>query len=122
MKGYSHQLLWKTSFQFVSHIRTQQGITDGQVSFMIKLYMYLEPSLNSKLIKDRLPVFDVRQETSLGFTIAKLLATKAHRVWVVDEHNQATGVVSLTDVIRTIASLVGVHVNERRASMAVFKR
>ncbi|KAG2196167.1 hypothetical protein INT46_011760 [Mucor plumbeus] len=101
MKGYSHQLLWKTSFQFVSHIRTQQGITDGQ---------------------DRLPVFDVRQETSLGFTIAKLLATKAHRVWVVDEHNQATGVVSLTDVIRTIASLVGVHVNERRASMAVFKR
>lgn len=101
MKGYSHRLLLKTCFQFVSHIRTQQGITDGQ---------------------DRLPVFDVRQETSLGFTIAKLLATKAHRVWVVDEHNQATGVVSLTDVIRTIASLVGVQVNERRASMAVFSR
>ena len=67
-------------------------------------------------------MFDVRQETSLGFTIAKLLATKAQRVWVVDEQNQATGVVSLTDVIRTIASLVGVQVNERRASMAVFKR
>ncbi|KAL7317746.1 cell separation during budding [Mucor circinelloides] len=101
MKGYSHNLLWKKCFQFVSHIRTQQGITDGQ---------------------DRLPVFDVRPETSLGFTIAKLLATKAHRVWVVDEQNQATGVVSLTDVIRTIASLVGVQVNERRASMAVFNR
>ncbi|KAI8637633.1 hypothetical protein BD408DRAFT_424159 [Parasitella parasitica] len=97
MKGNSHRLLWKTCFQFVSHVRTQQGIIDGQ---------------------DRLPVFDVRQETSLGFTVAKLLATKAHRVWVVDEHSQATGVVSLTDVICVIASLVDVQVNERRASMA----
>ncbi|CEP10984.1 hypothetical protein [Parasitella parasitica] len=101
MKGYSHRLLWKTCFQFVGHIRTQQGIIDGQ---------------------DRLPVFDVRQETSLGFAIAKLLATKAHRVWVVDEFGNATGVVSLTDVIRVIASLVGVQANERRGSMAVFSR
>ncbi|KAI7906053.1 uncharacterized protein BX663DRAFT_428951 [Cokeromyces recurvatus] len=101
MKGYNHRLLWKTCLQFVSHIRTQQGIADGQ---------------------DRLPVFDVRQETSLGFTIAKLLATKAHRVWVVDECNQATGVVSMTDVIRVFASIVGVQAQERRASVAAFNR
>jgi CBS domain-containing protein len=99
MKGFSHKLLWKNCFQFVSHIRTQQGITDGQ---------------------DRLPVFDVRKETSLGFTIAKLLATKAHRVWVTDENSQATGVVSLTDVTRIFGSTVGVQVHERRASMATF--
>lgn len=99
MKGYSHRLLWKTCSQFVSHIRTQQGITDGQ---------------------DRLPVFDVHQETSLGFTIAKLLATKSHRVWVTDENHQATGVVSLTDVIRVIGSIAGVQAYERRASIATF--
>ncbi|KAI8091212.1 uncharacterized protein B0P05DRAFT_577303 [Gilbertella persicaria] len=86
MKGYTHRLLWKTCLQFVSHIRTQQGIIDGQ---------------------DRLPVFDVKKDTSLGFTIAKLLATKAHRVWVVDEHQNAIGVVSLTDVIRVFASMYG---------------
>ncbi|KAI9478297.1 MAG: hypothetical protein EXX96DRAFT_570319 [Benjaminiella poitrasii] len=99
MKGYNHRLLWKTCLQFVSHIRTQQGIVDGQ---------------------DRLPVFDVRKETSLGFTVAKLLATKAHRVWVVDENNQAIGVVSMTDVVRIFASIVGIQVQERRASVAVF--
>ncbi|KAI8983936.1 hypothetical protein BDF20DRAFT_857104 [Mycotypha africana] len=99
MKGYNHRLLWKSCLQFVSHIRTQQGMIDGQ---------------------DRLPVFDVRRETSLGFTVAKLLATKAHRVWVVDEQNQAIGVVSLTDVTRVFASLVGVETKERRPSLAVF--
>lgn len=100
MRGYSHRFLWKTCFQFVGHIRTQQGIIDGQ---------------------DSIPVFDVRPDTSLGFTIAKLLATKAHRVWVTDEHNQATGVVSLTDVIRVFASLAGIKPHERRASLATFK-
>lgn len=100
MKANSHRLLWKTCFQFVSHIRTQQGITDGQ---------------------DRLPVFDVHKETSLGFTIAKLLATKAHRVWVTNESHKAVGVVSLTDITRIFASLVGIKAHERRASMAVFK-
>ncbi|GAA5802332.1 hypothetical protein EDC94DRAFT_621826 [Helicostylum pulchrum] len=100
MKVNSHRMLWKTCFQFVSHIRTQQGITDGQ---------------------DRLPVFDVHQGTSLGFTIAKLLATKAHRVWVTNEAHQAIGIVSLTDVTSVFASLVGIEVQERRASMAVFR-
>lgn len=31
MKSYRHQLLWKTCFQFVSLVRTEQGIDDGQV-------------------------------------------------------------------------------------------
>ena len=99
IKGFSHRLLWKTCSQFVSHIRTQQGIADGQ---------------------DRLPVFDVHQETSLGFTIAKLLATKSHRVWVTDANHKSTGVVALTDIIRVFASTAGFQVNERRASMAAF--
>ncbi|EIE86289.1 hypothetical protein G6F46_003831 [Rhizopus delemar] len=83
MKSYKHQLLWETCFQFVSLVRTQQGVEDGQ---------------------DRIPVFDVRLDTTLGFAVAKLLATKSHRVWVIDEREKAIGVVSLTDVMRAIAT------------------
>ncbi|KAF7726040.1 cell separation during budding [Apophysomyces ossiformis] len=97
MKSYRHQLLWNTCFQFVGVVRTQQGIIDGQ---------------------DRLPVFDVRPDTTLGFTVAKLLATKAHRVWVTDERERAISVVSLTDVIRAFASTVGIEVSQRRGSLA----
>ncbi|KAG1466148.1 hypothetical protein G6F56_004745 [Rhizopus delemar] len=86
MEGDRHQLLWDTCFQFVSLIRTQQGIEDGQ---------------------DRIPVFDVRLDTTLGFAVAKLLATKSHRVWVVDEREKAIGVVSLTDIMRVIAASNG---------------
>ncbi|OBZ91778.1 Protein SDS23 [Choanephora cucurbitarum] len=90
MKSYHHQLLWKTCFQFVGMIRIQQGIDDGQ---------------------DRLPVFDVRLDTTLGFAVAKLLATKSHRVWVIDEKERAIGVVSITDVMRAIASTTGIEIN-----------
>ncbi|KAG0170996.1 cell separation during budding [Apophysomyces sp. BC1034] len=97
MKSYRHQLLWNTCFQFVGVVRTQQGIIDGQ---------------------DRLPVFDVRPDTTLGFTIAKLLATKAHRIWVTDERERAISVVSLTDVVRIFASTAGVEITQRRGSLA----
>ncbi|KAG0163778.1 cell separation during budding [Apophysomyces sp. BC1015] len=83
LRSYRHQVLWNTCFQFVSLVRTQQGIDDGE---------------------DRLPVFDVRLDTTLGFAVAKLLATKSHRVWVTDERDRAIGVVSLTDIMRVIAS------------------
>ncbi|KAI8981686.1 hypothetical protein BDF20DRAFT_420170 [Mycotypha africana] len=89
IKSYGHQLLWKTCFQFVSLVRSEQGINDGQ---------------------DRLPVFDVRLDTTLGYTVAKLLATKSHRVWVIDERERAIGVVSLTDIMRVIAVSAGVEV------------
>ncbi|KAL0087962.1 hypothetical protein J3Q64DRAFT_1735416 [Phycomyces blakesleeanus] len=93
MRSYRHQLLWNTCFNFVSLVRTQQGIDDGQ---------------------DRLPVFDVRLDTTLGFAIAKLLATKSHRVWVTDERDRAVGVVSLTDVMRVVAKSAGVDVVSQR--------
>ncbi|SAM08822.1 hypothetical protein [Absidia glauca] len=84
LKSDHHRLLWNTCFQFVSLIRNQQGIDDGQ---------------------DRLPVFDVRLDTTLGFSIAKLLATKSHRVWVTDEMDRVIGVVSLTDVTMAISAI-----------------
>lgn len=52
-------------------------------------------------------MFDVRLDTTLGFAVAKLLATKSHRVWVTDERERAIGVVSTTDVMRAIASTTG---------------
>jgi CBS domain-containing protein len=48
-----------------------------------------------------------------------LLATKSHRVWVIDERERAIGVVSITDVMRAFASSAGVDVKpQRRASVA----
>ncbi|KAI9248573.1 hypothetical protein BDA99DRAFT_446229 [Phascolomyces articulosus] len=100
MKDFKHNLLWTTCFQFVSMVRTEQGIEDGQ---------------------DRLPVFDVRLDTRLGFTIAKLLATRSHRVWVTDDMGRPIGVVSLTDVSRILAESAGIQTTgyPRRASVAV---
>nr|CAG8507514.1 1340_t:CDS:10 [Entrophospora candida] len=82
IRSYSHSLMWKTCQKFVSHVRSIQGLEDGQ---------------------DRYPVFDVRTTSTLGYTIAKLTATKAHRVWVVDEKIKAVGVVSLTDILGVFA-------------------
>lgn len=50
-------------------------------------------------------MFDVRLDTTLGFSIAKLLATKSHRVWVTDEMDRVIGVVSLTDVTMAISAI-----------------
>ncbi|ORX49198.1 CBS-domain-containing protein [Hesseltinella vesiculosa] len=98
LKSVHHRLLWETCIQFVSLIRTQQGIEDGQ---------------------DRLPVFDVRLETTLGFAIAKLLATRAHRVWVTDERDRPIGVLSLTDIMVAVAGQVGVTpTGTRRSSVS----
>lgn len=55
-------------------------------------------------------MFDVRLDTTLGFAVAKLLATKSHRVWVIDERERAIGVVSITDVMRAIALSAGVEI------------
>jgi CBS domain containing-hemolysin-like protein len=41
------------------------------------------------------------------------LATKSHRVWVVDERERAIGVVSLTDVMRIIATNSGIEIKQK---------
>jgi CBS domain containing-hemolysin-like protein len=47
-------------------------------------------------------VFDVKLDTTLLMTMGKLVATKAHRLWVTDESDVVIGLVSLTDLIRAI--------------------
>jgi CBS domain-containing protein len=95
IRSYSHSLMWKTCQKFVNHVRSMQGLEDGQ---------------------DKYPVFDVRTASTLGYTIAKLSATKAHRVWVVDEKMKAIGVVSLTDILGVFAQAAGVSPSLKRLS------
>ncbi|RIA95838.1 hypothetical protein C1645_688553 [Glomus cerebriforme] len=90
LRSYSHSLLWRTCQQFVSHVRSRQGLEDGQ---------------------DKYPVFDVRLTSTLGFTIAKLVATRAHRIWVVDDRMRTIGLVSLTDVLGLFARAAGANPN-----------
>jgi CBS-domain-containing membrane protein len=52
-------------------------------------------------------VFDVRLTSTLGYTIAKLVATRAHRVWIVDDKMYPIGVVSMTDVLSLFARDAG---------------
>ncbi|KAI9279032.1 hypothetical protein BC943DRAFT_332058 [Umbelopsis sp. AD052] len=75
------KLLWNSCFHFINNIRVSQGVIDGQ---------------------DRHPVFDVKLDTTLLMTMGKLVATKAHRLWVTDEADVVIGLVSLTDLLRAI--------------------
>lgn len=47
-------------------------------------------------------MFDVKLDTTLLMTMGKLVATKAHRLWVTDEADAVIGLVSLTDLLRAI--------------------
>ncbi|CAG8651071.1 3083_t:CDS:2, partial [Ambispora gerdemannii] len=101
LRSYRHSLLWKTCRQFSSHVRSRQGLEDGQ---------------------DRYPVFDIRPNSTIGYTIAKLTATKAHRVWVVDEKMHPIGVVSLTDILSVFAREAGGNPDpKRQRSMSAAK-
>ena len=89
--------MWRTCQQFVNHARSRKGLEDGQDSF---------------------PVFDVRLTSTLGYAIAKISATKAHRVWVVDDKMQAIGLVSLTDVLGVFARAAGANPKPKRPSIS----
>ncbi|ODV58822.1 uncharacterized protein ASCRUDRAFT_18549, partial [Ascoidea rubescens DSM 1968] len=60
--GSQTRLLYKSCLHFISVILNSRGLEDG---------------------KDSYPVFHVNKSTSFGRTIAKLVATKAHRLWIV---------------------------------------
>src|SRR5271169_38097 len=63
----SAHLLRATCAHFLSVIKFEQGVRDGQ---------------------DQVPVFAVYPSTTLASTVAKLVATRAHRMWIVG--NEAT--------------------------------
>lgn len=97
-KSSQKSLLNSTCKSFLSLILSTRGLEDG---------------------KDSYPVFHVTSKTSLARTIAKLVATKAHRLWIVqppvtgdslvrnNSAGQLIGVVSLTDILYTLAKHAG---------------
>jgi len=48
------------------------------------------------------PVFQVRPNASLGFVLRKLVATRSHRIFVTSPTGEPIGVVSMTDILRTL--------------------
>lgn len=109
-KSSQKHLLHTSCKQFLSIILNERGLNDGQDSF---------------------PVFHVTLGSSVGRTIAKLVATKAHRLWIVQPlqtktdinsssssaassssgrataSGQLIGVVSLTDILNKLAKQAG---------------
>ncbi|KAJ3032837.1 cell separation during budding [Rhizophlyctis rosea] len=82
MKSSRFGLLWETCIHFISFIDQEQGMLAG---------------------KDKQPVFDVLDNSTLGYAVGKMVATKAHRVWVVERaRGRPMSVVSLTDVYRIL--------------------
>ncbi|EFW99926.1 cbs domain containing protein [Grosmannia clavigera kw1407] len=59
----SFPLLHSSCMHFISVILSERGVEEGQDSF---------------------PVFSVNPHTTLAHTVAKLVATRSHRMWIVD--------------------------------------
>ncbi|KAJ3168839.1 cell separation during budding [Geranomyces variabilis] len=86
LRSFKFNLLWQTCLQFVGFIDSEQGIMDG---------------------RDKLPVFDVLETSTLGYAVGKMIATKAHRVWVVERAaGPPMSVVTLTDVFKQITPVL----------------
>ena len=83
LRGFKYNMLWRSCFQFVAHVRNHQGLVEDKG-------------------RDRYPVFDVRERDSLARALGKMGATKSHRVWVVSDLNKLIGVVSMTDGLRAL--------------------
>lgn len=60
-------------------------------------------SLKERGGMDSAPVISVSPNSKLGMVIESLVATKIHRIWVV-ENRKPVGIISLADVIRIICS------------------
>lgn len=74
--------LWHSCSSFVSRNLSEEGIETG---------------------RDRYPFFDVSLATSVAHALRKLLATRTHRIWVVDANHVLTGVVALTDLLAALS-------------------
>ncbi|KAG0099242.1 cell separation during budding [Podila epicladia] len=85
MKSLRTSWLWISCFQLVCKIRLSHGIESGE---------------------DQYPILDVNAKSTFGYTLSKLQATKAHRMWVVNDGGCVVGVVSLTDVFRVLSTLI----------------
>jgi CBS domain-containing protein len=72
--------LWLSCSNLVSLALSQKGLESGG--------------------QDRFPVFETTSSATVSKVMQKLLATKTHRIWIVDADQKLEGVVSMTDIIR----------------------
>lgn len=81
----------------------------GYSKLSMKCSHFLTMALNQKGLehdgRDSFPVYDVYESSSLGYTIQKILATRTHHMWVIDQDRRPIGVVSDTDAIRKVVGL-----------------
>ncbi|KAF1843929.1 uncharacterized protein K460DRAFT_290233 [Cucurbitaria berberidis CBS 394.84] len=68
-KSTSLPLLRSSCIHFITVILSERGVTDG---------------------KDSFPVFHVNPYSTLAHTVAKLVATRSHRMWIVDTPSPAS--------------------------------
>jgi len=68
-KNTSLPLLQSSCINFISVILSERGVTDG---------------------KDSYPVFHVNPWSTLAHTVAKLVATRSHRMWIVESSSPAS--------------------------------
>ncbi|ODQ68111.1 CBS-domain-containing protein [Nadsonia fulvescens var. elongata DSM 6958] len=123
-KSSSSPLLRSTCLHFLSVILNSRGLRDG---------------------KDSFPVFHVTRKTTFGRTVAKLVATQSHRLWIVQDDSELNyqgsiqksnqnscaaagkliGVLSLTDILNVLATVAGKTLDphsarrQRRSSSSV---
>jgi hypothetical protein len=71
-------LLWRSCFQFISYVRNHQGLLEDHGKVVLASSCLIYP-------QDRYPVFDIRETDTLGRAMNKMGATRAHRVWIVND-------------------------------------
>lgn len=81
-KTSSLPLLHSSCIHFISVILTERGTIDGKDSFPGKLV----PDVILYRI-NYYPVFHVSPQSTLAHTVARLVATKSHRMWVVESQS-----------------------------------
>eukprot|EP00184_Porphyridium_aerugineum_P000217 CAMPEP_0184696164 /NCGR_PEP_ID=MMETSP0313-20130426/3548_1 /TAXON_ID=2792 /ORGANISM="Porphyridium aerugineum, Strain SAG 1380-2" /LENGTH=319 /DNA_ID=CAMNT_0027154737 /DNA_START=108 /DNA_END=1067 /DNA_ORIENTATION=+ len=81
----AYQMLWYTVKSFIKVLRERQP-------------------LESNMAMDTFPFFDITKERTLQLAIQKMIATRVHHLWIVNESGKPTGVCSMTDIMKVFAS------------------
>jgi len=86
-----------TDIKYIFHFRDFQCLKDSLCAFVCGIRQISEALKG----KTHYPLFSVRPDTTLDAVVHKLVSTHSHRVYV-SEDMEPVGVVTLTDVIRSL--------------------
>ena len=92
------------------------SMTDIKYIFKFSRYYFLRETCGNFLTmiltsqglenegRDRVPVLDVNESSALDFAVKKIVATRVHRLWVVNDQRDLVGIISLTDILKYFKS------------------